>query len=143
VLAAHIGWWNLYQTRTCRFFKKAGPPIGISLNRLADGEAVGGLFGGMAADTASPLLTRRDAMVAVTEKLSASKICDEVPGIKNRPARSQSREAIGLTGGRTRWHSTITMVTASIVVTHSPISVGAASVLVARPSLAERAEAAR
>ena len=49
----------------------------------------------------------------------ASEICVAVPGIKNRLAGSQSREAIGLTGGWTLWHSTMTIVTASIVVTHS------------------------
>jgi Fusaric acid resistance protein family len=49
----------------------------------------------------------------------ASDICIAVQGIKNRLAGSQSREAIGLTGGWTLWHSTMTIVTASIVVTHS------------------------
>jgi hypothetical protein len=44
-----------------------------------------------AGDMSTPLLTRsgRDART-VTEKPSASKICDEVSGIKNRPARSEA-----------------------------------------------------
>jgi hypothetical protein len=51
-------------------------------------------------------------------QLSASRVCEEVPGIKNRPSGSQSPEAIRFTGGRAPWHSTMTIVTVSIAVTH-------------------------
>jgi hypothetical protein len=40
-------------------------------------------------------------------------------GIRNRLARSWGREVIGLIGGRTLWQSTMTIVTATIVVTRS------------------------